>query len=154
MQKEIIIVVLVALVAGGLGFFGGMQYGQNKTPQFAQMMQNGAGQYGAPTRGGQGARTGKRGGAVVGNILSIDNGTITVKLTNGSSKIIDVTGSTTYEKSDTAAVSDLKVGDRVAAFGAANSDGSVTATNVQINPGTGMMRPTGTASQSPSQPAQ
>jgi hypothetical protein len=53
---------------------------------------------------------------------------------DGSSKIVNISPSTTYSKTDTGSKSDLKTGIRVAAIGSPNSDGSVTAQNVQINP--------------------
>jgi hypothetical protein len=59
---------------------------------------------------------------------------MTVKLNDGSSKIVLLTGTTSINKAATAATSDLTVGETVSAFGTTNSDGSITATNVQINP--------------------
>ncbi len=151
MKKDIIIAaVIAAIVAGGLGFYGGIQYQMGKASTTPTMM-GAAGQYGSPT-GGAGRYGGRSGSgaarmATIGTVLSVDNGSITVKLADGSSKIINVTGSTTYSQNATATVSDVKVGDRVAAVGAANSDGSVTATAVQIGTGSGMMmggpRPSG-----------
>lgn len=39
-----------------------------------------------------------------------------------------------FNKSDAAAIADVKVGEKVAAFGTENSDGSITAQSVQLNP--------------------
>jgi hypothetical protein len=79
--------------------------------------------------GGRGA-----GGANVGEIVSMDANSVTIKLQDGSSKIINLSSSTTYSKTDTASKTDLKTGDRIAAFGTPNSDGSITAQNIQVNP--------------------
>lgn len=107
---------------GGVGFYAGMKYQQSKVPvrQFGQ--------------GGQGQNRVRMGGQVIGEILSMDEKSVTVKLADGSSKIILLSSTTTFSATATGAKTDLKVGVRVAAFGTTNSDGSVTATNVQINP--------------------
>lgn len=73
-------------------------------------------------------------GGVIGSIISMDDKSITVKLADGSSKIVLFSDATTYSNTVRAAKSDLKVGENVAIFGAANSDGSVTATEIQLNP--------------------
>lgn len=135
MKNNAIVIALVALlVGGGLGFFGGMQY--QKGQRSAAFGQFGGG-FGA--RGGSGAGGGRfrNGNGAVGTVLSVDNNSITVKLNDGSSKIVLLTSSTNINKAAQATVSDLAVGTTVAAFGTTNSDGSITATNVQVNP---MMR--------------
>ena len=130
-KKEYIITVIVAVIALGGGFFGGMKYQQSKQPSFSR-------QFGATLgaqRNGPGTgvnRNGARG--VTGDIISSDDKSITVKLQDGSSKIVLLSTSTTINKADQATVSDLKVGQRVAVFGQDNSDGSVTAQNIQLNP--------------------
>jgi hypothetical protein len=143
MKNNLIIGVLVALVIGaGGGFFVGMKYQQGKAPTGNQQFTGGR------NFGGAGGPTGQNrfrngGGQVVGEILSQDNNSITVKMQDGSSKIIILSSTTTISKAQAGTVSDLKVGERVAAFGTANSDGSVTATNIQLNPVQRVM-PTGT----------
>lgn len=120
MKNNIALVAIIALlVGGGLGFFSGMQYQKSQRPQFGQFGNNGL------RRNGNGA---------IGTILTVDKNSVTVKLGDGSSKIVLLTGSTSINKAAEATASDLIVGERIAAFGATNSDGSVTATNVQINP--------------------
>jgi hypothetical protein len=64
----------------------------------------------------------------------MDDKSITVKLQDGSTKIVILSDTTSFSTSSTGSKSDLKTGDTVAAFGTPNSDGSVTAQNVQINP--------------------
>jgi len=127
-----LIAVLALLVGGAAGFFGGMQYQKSqRTAAFGQFTN---GQFGA--RGGSGAvgLRGRNGNGAAGTILSIDNNSITVKLAEGGSKIVLLTGSTSINKAATAAIADLTVGQIVSAFGTTNTDGSITATNVQINP--------------------
>lgn len=124
--------VIVVIVAAG-AFFGGMKYQQSKSPSLSngQFASSNGGFRGA----GGGMRTGgNRGGTVVGKILSMDQNSITVQLQDGSSKIVNVSATTTYSKSATGSKSDLTSGINVAVFGTSNSDGSVTAQSVQINP--------------------
>lgn len=122
------------MVGLGAGFFGGIQY---RNYQLSQARGTGNGGFQRFTAGGS-RGTGQggafRGGAVQGSILSVDANSITVKLADGSSKIVLFSGSTTYSNTQKAAQTDLKVGSEVAVFGAPNSDGSVTATSVQLNP--------------------
>ena len=96
----------------------------------------GAGTGGSRFAGGSGAFGRRAGGAgqTVGTVLTQDASSMTVKLADGSSKIVLLSNTTTFNKSAPATAADLKVGDRVAVFGAANSDGSVNATSVQLNP--------------------
>jgi len=138
-NKNMIITALVIIIIAAAAFYGGVQYQKSqRTPlagngQFARFGQGGNG-------GGQrfGGRFGANGGgAVVGEIIAADDKSITVKLPDGSSKIVLVTSSSTINTAAKGSISDLKTGVRVAAFGMTNSDGSVTAQNIQINP---MMR--------------
>lgn len=129
MKNLPIIAVILVLVAAVGGFAVGMKYQQSKTTPVS-------GNYGAfgqrAGRNGQNGQNAVR--PVSGEILSVDNKSVTVKLQDGSSKIVLLTGTTTYSKSAASTQTDLKVGDKVATFGTANSDGSVTAQSVQINP--------------------
>lgn len=124
MLTTIIIVIIVAAAA----FFGGTEY--QKTQAFGSGEQPGHG--GANGQGRFGAR--RFTGATVGEILTVDANSVTVKLQDGSSKIVNISASTTFTKTDSASKSDLKTGERIAAFGSTNSDGSITAQNVQLNP--------------------
>jgi Domain of unknown function (DUF5666) len=132
MKNNIVVIVILALlVGGGAGFFGGMQYQKSQRPTFGQFAGAGNG-----ARGGSGAAglRGRNGNGAAGDIISVDNNSITVKLPDGSSKIVLLTAATSINKASVAAVADLTVGERVSAFGTTNTDGSITATNVQINP--------------------
>lgn len=130
MKNSIIITVIVALVVGGGTFFGGMKYQQGKQPSF--MRQGGTGAQG--TRTGTNSRMGTGFRPVNGEILSADDKSITVKLQDGSSKIVLISDNTSINQASQATKNDLKVGVKVAVVGQQNSDGSVTAQNIQINP--------------------
>lgn len=134
-NAKVIVPIILVLVGLGAGFFGGYQY-RNYVLRRGFSGQAGAGtgnfQRFTGTRTGTGARAG--GGAVTGSILSIDTNSMTVKLADGSTKIVILGGSTTYSNTAAATQSDLTTGSNVMVLGTTNSDGSVTATNVQINP--------------------
>lgn len=122
---------LVALVVVGTGaFYGGMKYQQKKITgrQFNQnFAQNG-------TRGQFRQGLGQNGQAIRGEILNTDDKSITVKSSDGSSKIVILSDKTSVTESTSAATTALKAGEQVIVFGSVNSDGSVTAQNIQINP--------------------
>ena len=127
-QNMIIIAVLVAVVALGAGFFGGMKYQQSKRPAFNRDLNN-----------VQGARTGNGVDRmafrpVTGEIISVDDKSITVKLNDGSSKFVLLTDNTQINKASEVKKEELKAGEKVSVFGTQNSDGSVTAQSVQLNP--------------------
>lgn len=124
--------IVAVLIAGGAGFFGGMKYQQSKRVLFN-------GQFGGMERGAfrnqmqnGGSRMAFR--PVNGEIISIDEKSVTVKLQDGSSKIIILSETTNINKAETAEKKDLTVGTAIAVFGEVNSDGSITAQNIQLNP--------------------
>jgi hypothetical protein len=123
-NNNLVITIVVAVVVGVAAFFGGTMYQKSQTPanggQFSQVsFQRG--------QGGNFRRTGGAGNATMGEIASIDDKSMTVKLQDGSSKIVNLSDKTIFSKTSTASKTDFKVGDRVTAFGSAASDGSITA---------------------------
>lgn len=139
-----ICVLLIILALGG-GFFAGMQYQKSQRSQFVMNNFGGNGQFRGRLGNGQNGNQVFR--PVRGQVLSVSDTGMTVKMMDGSSRIIVVSGSTTFIKSDTATKSDVKVGDSVMVFGTQNSDGSVTAQNVAINPQGIQVTPSPTATQ-------
>lgn len=127
------------IVVGALSFYGGMRYQMTQRPSFA------SGQFGnqpgrMPGQGGQlGAQNGtqNRQGMmgqrpVMGEILSQDDTSMTVKTQDGGSKIILFSDKTVINKASQGAKTDLKVGEQITVFGTQNQDGSITAQNVSI----------------------
>jgi len=137
MNKNIIIVVSVVVVAG-LSFYGGMKYGQSNSSADSkglssnQRQQMGA-QFGG-NNGGQRRVGGQAGGLINGEIISKDDKSITVKLRDGGSKIVFYSATTTVGKIVDGTSADLEVGNQVMVNGTTSSDGSVTAQNIQIRP--------------------
>ncbi len=145
-QTNLIITAILVVLVGAGAFFGGMKYQQSKQPAFFRQFN---GQGGQGQRFGNGTtRAGFR--PVSGEIISADNNSLTVKLADGSSKIVLLSDSTQINKAETAARADLTVGQKVAVFGQENSDGSVLAQNVQLNPQSVAIQPGGNPQSSPS----
>jgi flagellar basal body-associated protein FliL len=127
----IIVAVVLVIVATAGGFFGGMMFQKNQTPSLGGAVGRGnfVGRFGA--QGGQSAAAFR---PVRGQVLDMSNNSLTVKMSDGSTKIVVLSESTAFMQSTKAALSDVKTGDTVNVVGTANSDGSVTATDIQINP--------------------
>ena len=123
------IAVTIAVLTLIVGFAGGYFF---RNYMLARTRQNFGGQFQRTDNAPQGNRLGNR--PVTGEIISQDDKSITVKMTDGSTKIVILADSTTYSKTDTGSKDDLKVGVQVGVFGTDNSDGSVTAQNIQLNP--------------------
>ena len=130
MNKPIIIgsAVLVAVIA----FYGGTRY--EKSTLTASMAAS-RGQFGQGLRTGQGGTRGGQfgqGGFAAGQIVSVTSTGITVQLTDGSSRVVLVPASASITKSVNGASADLVAGKYVTVTGTANSDGSVTASEIQL----------------------
>ncbi len=139
MKKQIPSLLLIAVIFAGGGFFGGMKYQQKRGLQNIRQ-QFGGGQFqrgnGSANISGQPRPAGNRmgGRGVTGEILNRDEKSLTVKLPDGSSKIVLLSESTTINKATAGTREDLKTGEQVVVFGTENTDGSVTAQNIQLNP--------------------
>ena len=129
MSKNNIITIIIgiAIIASG-AFYGGIKYDQNHTN--ANRAQFGQGLRGA----GRGMAGGIRGGFTVGEIISKDATSLTVKLASGGSRIIFLTDKTPVGKSVQGSTADLTPGQQVMVTGSTSSDGSVTAESIQIRP--------------------
>lgn len=149
-SSTIVLAVAVGVVALAAGLFVGMSYGKghpsvetametvsNLTPeQMAQLGTSGGGFPGGGFPGGAGGGGGGNGNAgggfTAGSIVSNDGSTITIEMNDGSTKFVLYSGSTTIRKSAEGTSADLVAGENVVVTGSANSDGSITATQIQL----------------------
>ena len=139
--------------------FKNMSAGQQRA-FMQQVFQSGAlqGGIGAPDGAGGPGGTGTNGqrngglrgfgGGTIGQVLSKDANSITVKLPDGSTKIVFFSGTTTIDKTAQGTSTDLKTGETVAVNGSANSDGSITAQRITVRPA-GAPGPTGSTTTGP-----
>jgi flagellar basal body-associated protein FliL len=123
-NKNLIITILLVVIVWAGAFYGGMKYQQRKRPSFNR-------QFGQSI--GQGQRNGQNFRPVNGEIISADDKSITVKMQDGSSKIVLLNDKTEINKASEATKEDLKTGEKVMAMGQENSDGSITAQSIQLN---------------------
>jgi hypothetical protein len=136
MNKTVITAIMVAIIFGGGGYyFGTQQAASSTTPTGAAAF---AGRTGGAGRFGGGAAGG---GFTTGTIISTGSGTMTIQMPTSTStsattgtKIVLFDSNTVVSELQTVPVSNLAVGQSVTVSGTANSDGSVTATSIQVRP--------------------
>ncbi len=127
-MKKYLPLIITAVLALAVGFWGGMSYaGSSAQNPGARQFANGsfAGRRAAGTAGG---------GFTAGEIIAKDSKSITVKLQDGGSKLVFFSDATKIMHTTDASSSALAVGGFVAVSGGANSDGSVTADSIQLRP--------------------
>jgi hypothetical protein len=138
MNKTIIISIVVVLVVGGGAFYGGMKYGQNKSLFSRQSFQNlsseqrqqlSQGNMGGNFQGGVARGTGA--GFLTGEVITKDEQSLTLKMPDGSSKIVFFSGSTQISKTTEGSINDIEIGKQITVSGEQNSDGSYTAKTIQ-----------------------
>jgi len=140
--KLITIAVAVSIVFGGAGFYGGTVYEKSAatTQRQDRFAQTPGGNFSGRSGGANGTAQNRQGtmrnggGFIAGEVTSKDDKSITVQDRNGSSKIILYSDSTTVGKSVDGTANDVTTGENVMVTGTTNSDGSVTAENIQIRP--------------------
>ncbi len=135
MKKNLILILIALIVVGTGGFFGGMKYGQsqalkNLTPekmreifqQRGQTFQRGE----IPQRQREGV------GFLSGQVISKDEKSLTIKLPDGSTKIVFVAESTQILKSVEGNIEDIEIGKQVLVSGEQTTEGYLTAKTIQI----------------------
>jgi hypothetical protein len=137
-QKNLIILILAIALAGGAGFVGGLKYQEYK---LQTAFKNGFQRtdlkdgMGTTRQNGQANTAGNKMMGIrpiAGEIISLDDKSLTIKSEDGSSKIVLISDTTTYNQETKADKSDITTGKQVTVIGSSNPDGSVTATSVQI----------------------
>jgi hypothetical protein len=137
MNKTIISVLLVAVLAGGGGFYGGMQYEQSQGG--ANFPGPGFVQGGGPRGGNVGPQNGQfrpdQGGLSLGEVISVDETNMVIQLPNNAgTKIVFYSDSTKVSKQASGSIADVVVGGTVTIVGESNDDGSIVANTIQLVP--------------------
>ena len=144
-KKLIPILIVFILVIGGGTFYGGMKYGQSKSPagplsqtefqdlrglsseERPQKLQELGANVGNFRGGGMRSE-----GAVEGEITDKGDNSITIKLPDGGSKIIFFSDSTKISKTTEGTIGDLETGKEIMVSGNQGSEGTITAEKIQI----------------------
>jgi hypothetical protein len=137
--------VVFSIIFLVVGLTLGIFYQKSKTPTFGGNSQfqmgdttgrtSGTGANGTAGQRTRGQGTGTAGfRQTIGDIISADDKSITVKMTDGSSKIVLISDTTAINQSTAATKADLKVGAKVAVLGDQNTDGSITGKTINLNP--------------------
>lgn len=126
-------IVAVAALAGG--FFWGKSMAASSMAN-----RTGRGAFSSSTAGTgfagpRGGAPGAGGGFTAGQIISLSGDSMTVQLANGNSVNIFYSSSTQVIIPEPAPVSSLKTGSNVIIIGTKNSDGSMTASSIQVRNG-------------------
>lgn len=133
MNNKIIAGAVGVVVLVGVSFYGGMAYEKSSgTPR--QFGSGNGEQFQNRGIGTMGPRGGMGGGITAGEIISKDTTSVTIKMQDGSTKIILIASSTEVTKTAKGSIDDLSVGTQVAVTGSTNSDGSITGQDIQIRP--------------------
>lgn len=135
MKKLLLIFITAILVAGVGSFYGGMKYGQSKNSAGNLSRQNF--QNLSPEQRQQFSQTNGRGNGsnfLAGEVIAKDAQTLTLKMQDGSSKIVLFSDSTSVSKTVDGTVSDIEVGKQIMVSGQQNSDGSFTSKTIQLSP--------------------
>jgi len=136
MKKHFFCLLSIAIV-GVLAFFAGLMLGKNQASQTAQpdfgsfansqQLRDPSVRFNQP--GGQ-----ANSAVISGEIISKDESNLTIKLLEGGSQIIYISGSTIFNKTLESSLSDFSVGEQISVIGQTNDDGSVVAQSVQTRP--------------------
>lgn len=126
--KNIVTLVAAVIIIASLSFYIGTKTGGNKNPNRSF----GNGNFPGQMRG-NGQNNGQRfGGMVAGEIMAKDDTSITVKLSNGGSRIVFFSPSTSVTKTASSSPSELTLNQQVVVNGSANPDGSINAQTIQL----------------------
>ncbi len=128
MNKTLIITAIIALIVGlGVGYFGANALHPATASTTARGSYSGTGSF---------ARSGSvsGNGLLSGTVAAKDSGSITIDTRDGSSHVVLITPDTTVSKSVSGSQSDVSVGSTVIVTGTTNSDGSVSASSIQLRP--------------------
>jgi uncharacterized protein YneF (UPF0154 family) len=133
MKKNLILILIALIIVGVGGFFGGMKYGQsqalkNLTPEKMREIFQQRGEAVQALR----VRTGQN--FLSGQVISKDEKSLTIKLADGSTKIVFLSQSTQISKATEGSIEDIEIGKEILVTGTQNEDGSLTARTIQISP--------------------
>lgn len=147
-KQYMVIAGIIGVAAVSGAFYGGMQYEKGVVARQANARDLTSGNRGGATVNGQNGQRGagpngagmmrrggpNGGGFVLGEILSKDDKSLTLKTPDGGSTIVYFSPTTVVRKAEVGSLSDLATAEQVTVNGKSNPDGSIAADTVQITP--------------------
>lgn len=135
-SKQYIIIFAITIVTAVVSFYSGRRYQMTHSPQ-GQFDRKTSGQFmGSQNTNRAGSGRGAAGmmamRPLVGEIISQDGKTLTIKLTDESSKLVILSDQSKISKAIVGERTDLTSGQQATIFGIQNSDGSITAQTILI----------------------
>ena len=128
-KKNLLLTSVTLIIIGAISFYGGIKYSESKKPQ--NSFQRDPAKFQGMRQGGGNKVAG---GFVSGEIIKKDDKSVTLKLSDGGSKIIYFSDATSVSKSVDGTKDDMEIGKNVMVNGSTGQDGSIVAQSVQIRP--------------------
>lgn len=131
------LVIIICLAVGGASFYGGTLMSKKSTSNFQGQFSGMANRTGNATGRATNGKMGNgsaNGGMINGEILKLDDNTVTIKLSDGSSKIVYLSADTTISKFTEATKQDLEIGKTVMINAKTDTSGNQTAQFIQLRP--------------------
>ncbi|MGC8851719.1 MAG: hypothetical protein ACP5PR_01280 [Minisyncoccia bacterium] len=129
-MKKLILFIIALIIVGGGAFYGGMKYAENKISSQRTSFQN----LSPEQRQQFVQRRGTSANFLSGEVISKDEKSLTIKLPDGSTKIVFFSDSTQISKTTEGSINDIEIGKPIMVSGDQNPDGSVTAKTIQLSP--------------------
>lgn len=137
-MKKIIPIIILIVITGGVAFYGGIKYGQRR--EFFQRFLRQDFQNLSPEQRQQFFQENIRGGFqrrvgpnfLSGEVIAKDTQSLTLKMPDGSTKIVFFSDSTKVSKIIDGSISDIEIGKKISVVGQQNPDGSYTAKIIQL----------------------
>jgi hypothetical protein len=132
MKNNIFLSIVVGVLVFSSGFFAGTTFQKSKKVNFPQSLTSRQGN-GVPIQSGTSIKNGnsRNGVPMEGNVISIDDNSITVQGNNGSNNIILLSRDTKINITSEGTTDDLKVGLEVMIIGN-TTNGALTAQSISI----------------------
>jgi len=132
MNKKIILYSLSAIILIAISFWAGMKYSQASNPGALGKFGIRNWNFSPDQRMGANRATSPKNGFVAGKIISKDDKSLTVQVSDGGSKVIFFSTTTKAVKSAELPLSEIGINQQVNINGLANADGSISAQMIMI----------------------
>lgn len=127
MKKLIIFSAILIIAVGGGAFYGGMKYQESKNPSFPNLTQAQRQQFSE-----RGIERGMGPGFLSGELIDKDENSLTLKMPDGSSRIVFFSESAEISKMTQGTFNDIEIGKQITVSVDQNSDATYTAKTIQI----------------------